>query len=1058
MKKLIGLIAFVMLLGLSSAFAQSKTVTGTVIDQAGLGLPGVTVAVKGTTLGTSTDIDGKWTLTVNANDVLEISFIGMKTQEFTVGNKTVFNVTLEEDRVAVDEVVVTAVGIKRSEKSLGYSATSVKSDELTKSSPIDVMSGIKGKVAGVQISSNSGAPGSSSKVILRGYSSVGGNNQPLYVVDGVPLNNSTAGTGSLNDAVDFGNRASDINPNDVESMTILKGASATALYGSRAANGVIMITTKTGKNTGKLNISVSSSLDITQVANLPDFQNEFGQGWDAVWRHDENGSWGPRFDGKNHPWGYVVDNSQLIKPYVVQKDNIKEFFDLGKTYNNSISISGGNDKTSFYASFANVTADGFIPTDADKYSRNTASLKASHKVTEKLKVSASANYVVKVANAVAVGQGMPTGGESVMSALWQIPRDFSYLDMKDYKSTFYNYQNFYTPYADNPYEAIGENQNKQRENRIYGNIGIDYDIIEGLTLRYKLGTDIANTHIFQSSAPFSYKGSNRSTKKPIVGGVMEKERYNSEVNSDLILTFSKDLSEDFNLNAIAGWNVNQRDYRSSYILVNNLDIPEFYHISNSATKPDVAYYSQRRRLYGVFGQIDIGYKNFLFLNAVARNDWSSTLPEGDNSFFYPGVGLGFILTDAVPSLKGNILHFAKLRASWGKTGNDADPYSLANTLVQSSVGLGFGSLSFPMTNTIPGIGQSVNSWEVSNRLANDAIRPEITTEIEFGADIRFFESRLGFDFAYYKKNTVDQITWVDLPASSGFRSRLANLGEIQNKGIELAITANPIQTDDFSWNLVYTFTKNESEVIELMDGITKLDLAPVNAAEFRAEVGKPLGVFYGPDMERDPEGNIVVTDKGMPIQATDNVYYGDANNDFTMGLNNSFSYKGINLGFSLDWRQGGYMYSRTAHDFMFTGNGTLTTYNNRETFIIPGSVVKNDDGTYSPNTTPIGASELDNDFWSQGFLDRASVVDKTFVKLREVTLGYQLPKNIAAKLHLDNLYISVYGKNLYTWRAAENTYVDPEGATFGNDLTSEYGEYSGMPSSRNFGVSLKVSF
>jgi TonB-linked SusC/RagA family outer membrane protein len=1056
MKKLIGLIACLMLFGLSSIFAQSKTVTGVVTDQSGVGLPGVSVSVQGTNEGTSTDIDGKWTLSVNANDVILISFVGMKPQEFKVGDKTTFTTVLEEDRVTVDEVVVTAIGIKRSQKSLGYAATTVKSDELTKSSPIDVMSGIKGKVAGVQISSNSGAPGASSKVILRGYSSVGGSNQPLYVIDGVPLNNSTAGTGGLNDAVDFGNRAADINPDDIESMSILKGASATGLYGSRASNGVIMITTKKGKANGKLNISISSSFDVSQVANLPDLQNEFGQGWDAVWRNDENGSWGPRFDGKVRPWGYNVDNSQLIKPFVAQKDNVKEFFDLGITYNNSVSLSGGNDKTSFFASFSNVTADGFIPTDVDEYIRNTASLRASHKVNEKLKMSASANYVVKVASALAVGQGMQTSGEPMMAELWQVPRDFSYLDMKNYKKNFYDYKTFYTPYASNPYEAIGENQNKQRENRFYGNFGLTYEILEGLSLNYKIGTDIANTHVFQSSAPFNYAGTPRYTKKNIEGGVMEKERYNSEVNSDLLLTYSKDLNEDFDINALVGWNVNQRDYRSSFILVKNLDIPDFYHITNSATKPEVAFYSERRRLYGVFGQIDVGYKDFLFFNAVARNDWSSTLPVGENSFFYPGVSLSLILTEALP-IKGDIISFAKLRASWGKTGKDAGPYSLYNTLNQSSIGLGFGSLDFPMQN--PHAEVPVNSWEVSNRLANNSIKPEITTEYEFGADIRLFDSRLGFDFAYYNKSTVDQITAIEIPASSGYTSRIANLGEVRNSGIELAVTLVPVQTDDFNWNMVYTFTTNDSEVVSLIDGVSKLDLAPLNGIEFRAEVGKPLGVFYGPDMERDDKGNIVVNgEDGMPIQAKDNVYYGDANYDFTMGLNNSFSYKGLTLGFSLDWRQGGYMFSRTAYNMLFTGNGELTTYNNRETFIIPGSVTKNTDGTYSPNTVAIGASELDSDFWPQGFLDRAKVIDKSFLKLREVTLGYQLPKHIAKKFYLDRMYISVYGKNLITIRSEENKYVDPEGSTFGNDLTSEYGEYSGMPSSRNYGVSLKLNF
>jgi len=1055
MKKLT-LVVCVFMLTFLIVNAQTKQITGTVTSaDDGLGMPGVSVVIKGTTVGSSTDIDGKYILEAAASDILVFSFVGMVTQEIPVGDKSVIDVVLLVESIGVEEVIVTAVGIKRSEKSLGYSATSVKSDEFNKTAPSNIMSGVTGKVAGVQISSSSGAPGASTKVVLRGYSSVGGNNQPLYVVDGVPMNNSTAGTGTLNDAVDFGNRAGDINPDDVESMTILKGASATALYGSRAANGVIMIVTKSGSQSDKLNVSISSSVEFSQVANLPDFQNEFGQGWDAVWRSDENGSWGPRFDGKLRPWGNTVDNSQLVKPFVAQKDNLKDFFDIGKTYKNSISVSGGGDKTTFYASYSNVSADGFIPTDADEYTRNTFALKGTHEITEQLKISASVNYVVKTANAVAVGQQLLTGGEPLMGEIYQLPRDFSLVDGEDYNSTFYNFANFYTPYASNPYQSIGENSNSQRENRIYGNVGLTYELTPEITLSYKLGTDVANTHIKQSSNAFSYKGTNNSSKQDLIGGQMEKERYNSEVNSDLLVTFKKDLNEDFNLNLIAGWNVNQRDFRTSYILVNNLDIPDFDHITNSASTPIVEYFESQRRIYGVFSQADIAFRNYLFLNVVARNDWSSTLPSGDNSFFYPGVGLTFIATDAIPELS-KVFSFAKLRASWGKTGNDADPYSLVNTLAKGNVSLGFGDLRFPMTN--PVTGQKVMSWEVSNELKNPNIKPELTTEIEVGADLRFFNGRLGIDFAWYKKNTKDQITNVDLPSSSGYTSRIANLGEIQNKGIEAALSINPVK-GKLTWNALITFTRNRSKVISLLDGITKLDLAPVNAVEYRAEVGKPLGVYYGQDFERDPSGNIVVNPaNGMPNVATDNVYFGDSNYDFTMGMNNTFSYKGFDLSFSLDWRQGGLMYSRTSYYMSFTGNGPLTTYNDRETWVVPGSVVDNGDGTYSENTTPIAADDLDSGFWTLPGMDRARVVDKSFVKLRELTLGYTIPKNITSKFGLERVNLSVYGRNLITWRASENKFVDPEATTFGNDLTSEYGEYAGMPSSRSYGISLKVNF
>ena len=1056
MKKLIGLLAFLMLIGVSISNAQAKKVTGTVTDKSdGSPLPGVSVAVKGTTSGTATDINGKYTINVSPEDILVFSFVGMKAQEIKVGAKTVINVKLESSRIAVEEVVITATGLKRSEKSLGYAATSVKSDELTKTATTSVMTGLKGKVAGVQISNSSGAVGSSTKVVLRGYSSVSGNNQPLYVVDGMPIDNSTTGTGTLNDAVDFGNRAGDINPDDIESMTILKGASATALYGSRAANGVIMIVTKSGSKGKKMEININSSVDMNEPVNTPDFQNKFGQGWSGTWYSTENGSWGPKFDGKVRPYGNTVDGERLEKPFLANKDNFKDFWEKGWTYKNSVSISAGNDRGSYYASYSNVSSDGFIPSDKDKFTRNSFSIKADYDLTEKFKMSASANHIVKVSDVVAVGQGMATTGEPLMGEIYQIPRDFSYTDMKNYKDPYYDYGTYYTPYASNPYQAIGENSNHQKEQRFYGHFALEYQILPELLVKYKIGTDVANSHIKQFSAPISYKGTDNASKNDIPGGVLQRERYSSEVNSDLMFVFDKDLMEGLNLNAIAGWNVNQREESREDILVKNLDIPGFYHIKNSSSRQEGSYFSSRRRLYGVYGQIDLGYKDFLFLNMVARNDWSSTLPENDRSFFYPGVGLGFIATEAFPELK-KIFSFAKIRTSWGKTGNDADPYSLENVLAKGNIFMGFGNMTFPFTNTYTG--NDINSWEVSNILANANVKPEITTEIEIGADLRFLDNRINIDFAYYKKNTKDQIANIDVPASSGYTSKLTNLGEIENKGIELAVNINPIRSNDFNWNFTYTFSKNDSKVISLLPGLEKLDLAPVNALEYRAEVGKPLGTYWGESFLRDDEGNLVCSaSNGLPLNDPENQYFGDSNYDFTMGFTNNLSYKNFNLSFSLDWRQGGYMYSRTAYYMLFTGNGAYTTYNNREGFVVPNSVNKLADGSFVPNTTPIPYQYIAY-FWPSYTFDSSKCIDKTYVKLRDVSLSYTFPSEWFKKYYIKDLQLSFYGKNLWTWRARENKYVDPENTTFGNDLTSEYGEYAGLPSARSYGVILKVKF
>lgn len=1051
MKKSVFSMLILFFVGLQSIFAQNREISGVVTSaDDGLSIPGVSVIVKGTTIGTTTDFDGKYSLNVpESGEVLVFSFVGMTTKEVAIASSTI-NVVMETESIGVDEVVVTAIGVSRSQKSLGYAATSVDNENLTKASPMNALGGIQGKVAGVSISSASGSPGASTKVILRGYSSITGSNQPLYVVDGTPIDNRMVGETGATRSTDFGNNANDINPENIESVTILKGASATALYGSRAANGVVMITTKAGK-AGKLKISYSGSFDISTPLRLPQLQNTFGQGWSGHFASNENGSWGPKMDGTVRPWGNIVDNQQLIKPFSAQKDNLKDFYDIGTTLNQSITLSGGDDKATYFLSYNNVDADGIIPTDADSYKRNAINFKGST-TFDKFTATTSMNYVRKVSQAVATGQGSSTGA-TLFQEIIQTPRDISIVDMEDYNNKFYNVDNFYTPYAQNPYFVLNENGNEFVSDRIYGNISLDYEFTSDLSATARIGTDVTNSYLQDWQAVGRPKaGSPNFSRTPDVGGVLEESRHTREISTDLILKYKKDLNEDFNLNALAGWNVTQNNFRRQSSSVEELTIPNFYSLSNSPNPPTTSTYYQKKRLYGVYGQADLAFRNYLFLTFVARNDWSSTLPTSDNSFFYPGVSLGFILTDAVESLKSKTVTFAKVRGSWGKTGNDADPYQIYNTLVAGNAAGGFGDLVFPL--------KGVSGFEISNQLGNSSLEPEITTEWELGVDARFFDSRIGIDFAYYSKETDGQILPIDIASTSGFTTKVVNFGKVENKGIELQVTLVPVKTKNFTWDMSYTFSNNRNKVLELPDGLEKYTIQSVYGVEFNAVVGQPIGVFKGHAAKKDPNGNIIVNQTtGIPLEGEKEVY-GNAESDFQMGLTNNFKYKNWNLGFSFDYRQGGLMYSYTARLNYFVGNATKTTYNGRNPFIVPNSVNELADGSFQTNTTAVDKQHI-NEYWNQTnnpMMSREHVLDKTYVKMRDLTLSYNFTESMLAKTPFSQLSLTAYGRNLFLWTPKENNFIDPEGSTFGNDLLSEFGEFAGEPSVRSFGLSLKAAF
>ena len=1039
-----------------TALAQTK-ITGTVLSQEdGQPIIGAAVKVDGTGIGMLTDVNGKFSLTLpEGKKSLTISYLGFESK--TVTAKNGMRVFLKTDATALEEVVVTAMGIKRSAKALGYSATSLDGEEIAEVRTNDIMSGLAGKVAGVQISTTSSDPGASNSVIIRGVSSLNGSNQPLYVIDGVPMSNSsTYSSNGLNNGYDFGNGANAVNPDDVENMTILKGAAATALYGSRAANGVILITTKSGKKQAGVGVEYNGGIQWESVLRLPQFQNDFGMGWYGNKTDDENGSWGPKFDGSMLRYGSIYDYSQKMKSYVAMKNNMKDFFDTGMRYNNSVSFSNATDATTYYVSLSQIHDDGIIPTSADSYTKYTFTANGSQKVKD-VTISTALNYAYQKNSFVTTGQG----GSSMYNAIMQTPRDISIAEMKDLSDPFNTPGYYYTPYGiTNPYWVLNNYEHKQESERFYGKLQLDYEFLKYFKATYRFGLDTETRHRNQGEPNLEsmFKdtyNADASTIAGATGQVTQQTTRQREINQDFFVTFDMPVS-DFNINAVAGFNGNERSYSYLYGHVENLTIPTFFDLSNSSERPEVSQYTQKRRLYGIYGQAELAWKNMAYLTLTARNDWSSTLPKENRSFFYPGVTASFLFSELFKDDLKKIINFGKVRAAWGKTGNDADVYMTQSVYAQaSSSSSGWASSAFPFSKT------GTNAYTAGNTLGSLNLSPEMTTEFELGLNMGFLQNRIVVDFSYYDRKSDKQIFSLNMDPASGYTAMNTNLGKIGNKGIEALITLVPVRTKDFEWAITWNYTKNKNKVISLPEELG----GEVNIYGFSggtglyAIEGEEMGIFKCYRTKTDGEGHIVVNNKGIPLQTDDIEKVGSMNYKYQMGIGNTFRYKGVSLGIDFDIRKGGLLFSRTADISYFTGNAIQTAYNDRNPFIVPNSVQSDGNGGYVENTTPLDPTQIYN-FWNNGgFLsDESFLVDKSYVKLRSVVLSWELPKKWLSGTPLQGVKVSFFGNNLFLWTPSSNTFIDPELTSFGNDLSGNYGEYSANPSSRKFGFNVNVKF
>ena len=1062
MKK-VKLIFVCLLMALSATmFAQSQQVKGTITDSKGEPLAGVSVVVEGTTLGVITGADGEYSISAKNGQVLNFYLVGLKSQRVTVDGK-ILNVTMEEDVLALDEAVVTAMGITRSEKSLGFAATTVKNEELAGHHATNVTNALAGKVAGLQVSSTTTDPGASTNVIIRGYSSISGNNQPLYVVDGIVVPNMSS-----------------LSTEDIESMTVLKGAAATALYGSRAANGVIVITTKQGKRSADrlFSIEYSGGVEARQVSLLPVFQNDFGQGWNGTQTFIENGSWGPKFDGSTQVYGPIWNGQQLIHEYSAKPTNIKDFFEIGLNQKHSIALNGASDdqRATYYLSYSRAEDNGIIPGDKDTYSRNSIAFRSSYTATDWLKLSSQVNFATSKTNSVGMFQGT-----SMIDGLYEFPRDISMVDLKTLPEAFNSPEAYLTPYGiTSPYWAIENRYALTDSKNIFGKVQADIKPIKYVTLTYRYGFNYSDDD-YKFGEPqialddaLIWDDMGYAPSSMNADGYIYAEYYRRyETSHDFLANFNKDFVGDkLNVNAIVGLNINERYATQLVGQTDGLTIHTgFYNLSNGGTKTTISDSKSLRRLIGLFGDVTLGWDDTIFLELTARNDWSSTLPLDNNNYFYPGATLSFIFSNYLP--KNDILSFGKARLAFGRTGNDAGVYNTYATFSQASFNGTYGSgiIAFPLNG--------MNAFRRGYSIASPDLKPEMTTEFEAGLNLQFFNGRFGIDAAYYNRMTSDQIFSISMEPATGYSSMVANAGNVRNRGIELLVDVIPVQTRNFRWDLSFNFAKNNSLVVDLPEDLGEkfeIDRFSTSGAKdvvsLYAEKGKPFGTYwtYLPTYVNDPKspynGKLIVDGNGFPVLGDELEPTGfDANYKWTGGVSTNLTYKYFSLSASLDIRKGGKMFSRSKNLMEFTGNGFVTTYNGRNPFVIPNSAmqVTDDEGNvigYTENTVPIYTSDSSYqdyfDDYGAGEGRLFYLIDRSFVKLRNVAFTFNLPKKWIGPFQ--GIAVSAFVNNAFTWTAKDNYYIDPESTNEGTDTAGLMGETYVNPSCRIYGFNLNIKF
>ncbi|HLP52897.1 MAG TPA: SusC/RagA family TonB-linked outer membrane protein [Chitinophagales bacterium] len=1063
MKQMYKLLVMVFAFTCSTTLAQ-QTITGTVISAADQqSVIGATVVVEGTANGTVTDADGKFLLTVDSTAKnLVFSYVGMRKQTVPINSTTtVLNITMEADNTTFDEVVVTALAVKREKRELGFGTTTIKSEDLNKGSQSSALNSLQGKVAGAQITNATGAPGGSTRVVLRGGSSFTGDNNALIVVDGVPVSNNNYGVGDdlngksdvLNNQYDVGNRGNDINPQDIENVTVLKGAAATALYGQQGANGVIMITTKKGalvqtdKPGKKFMVSFSTQTGFSRPLKLPERQTEYGQGGLKAFDLRENFNWGPKLDGTLHPWGQEVEGEARVKPYSALPNSLNKFFATGKTYNNNLAISGANKGTNYYLSYNNFKYDGIVP--GTGYMRNSLRTNISHDFGDKLSSLVTFNYNRTDGDLVSQGQG----DQAPLYNLLQIPIDIPIAELKDLDNKFNTPAGYFGAYALNPYWVLANNKTSNIVDRFNTNITLNYKPLKWLTFTGRFGSDNYTDSRFQKWRKITY--TNWDTEKTLVGKYSEDIYRVGQYNADLIVQGMHTFKEKYMISVLVGGNMNVNNTKNTYAQTAGLAVDDLYTFENSQDRPTLNNIVYRKNLASIYYDVNFGYKNFLFLGTSGRNDWTSTLAKGKNNYFYAGANVSLVLSELIKA-DPMALSYWKIRASFAQVGKDAEPYSLRNVFVTGTIGDGYNESEIH-SPWVSADGSNVTGYTVSGTLRNENLKPEISTTFEAGTEISFLKDRLGIDFTYYWKRTKDQIITIPVAPSSGFTSRVVNAGLLQNQGVELSVRTTPVNEKGVKWEVYGTFTKNYSKVIKVADDAKQLVIGGLSSMAIVIQEGQPYGSFYSITSERDPDGNPVVDEAtGVPIMTSSAKIVGNFQPKWLGSIGTSLSYKGLRFTCLFDARVGGVYYSSTRDLQKFVGSDPVTLYNDREDFVIPNSVYIGGDGQYYANTTAVSYQDYWTNFISQDYAD--NLVTATNVKLREISLAYSLPKKLMEKTkYIANIELSLFGNNVWMWTPKSNTYGDPEVGAYGSGNAQGF-EFYNLPSVRTLGFGVKVDF
>ncbi|TYR37559.1 SusC/RagA family TonB-linked outer membrane protein [Sphingobacterium phlebotomi] len=1044
-KKLLPLLFMITCL-IGGAFAQTRQIRGKVTSAVdGNPLLGVSVAIFGTSQVTQTDGTGNYAVQVSGNDpILVFSYMGYAGQRVHVSNQSVVNVQLAADSETLDEVVVTAMGIERQSKSLGYSASILNADELTKARETNLINALAGKAPGVRISSQSGTVGGSSKIVIRGVNSLDGST-PLWVIDGTPVTDGTSAGGTTARNIDFGNRIGDISSDDIASLTVLKGAAATALYGSRAKDGAIIVTTKKGTGGGSPSVTVSSSMRFDNPLLLPDFQNDYAQGnfdsgiGEYVYNMRYLNGWGPKITGQT-----VKDFLGRDVQLHAYPNNVKDYFNTGYSNINNVSIAGGTESSDYRLGLTHTGEKGIIPNSELK--RYNLSLNAGNQFSEKLSSRFSGTYArIDAAGRPAQSSNNPN---ILLSSVYSIPRVVDINDLKNnFEDPLTGEQIFLGSLKDgnNPYWIMNYNTNDNVVDRFYGSYNLTYKPVDWITISNNLGGDIT----LEKRSSVVRKG----TASVVNGAFYNTELFSRQINNDLIVTVSQDnLVDDFKFSLMLGNNINDRQSESTLITATNLTIDQLWNYPNAAnTVPSRAY--SKRRIVGVFGDLGMSYKDYLFLNVTGRNDWSSTLPLHSRSYFYPSASGSFIFSDAFEEELPAWLSYGKLRASWAQVGSDMDAYQLDYQYTPVSQVF----LQFHGNSNIFPFGPIETAFTGPRILPNYDLVPQRQNSFEIGAELSFLQNRIGVDFNYYNSATKDQLIPIDVAISTGYFSKYVNVGLVRNKGIEVAFNLVPVKTINFNWGIDFNFSKNTQIVEELTDELPEYSAASGwSGLQIKAEKGKSFGL-YGKAFQRDAETGKYIVDADNGLRLTeDNKRLGNLYPDWMLGINTNFNYKSFTVSGLVDIRHGGSFYSGTVEGLRTSGMAKETG-GDRSQPIIDDALVDKGNGLVQ-NDVPVESHQL---FWSENYKaanTEANIFDASYIKLRELRVSYALPNRLlSGQKVFKSAEIGVEGRNLWLIKS-EVPHVDPESNFFGAGSVGEAVEFYNVPSARSFGVNVRLTF